>query len=107
MGNLYYWEYYASLNSRSHFLKINSIHYNNYFNHTHVSANLTKRLTLEFRKYRTHLKKRKKDNYTLDKTDIKGVQQMSSHFVSVILSTYIHPNCKSWGSFEKFRKFAT
>ena len=38
---------------------------------------------------------------------IQGVPQLSSHFVSVILSASIHPNCKSWGSFEKFRKFAT
>ena len=38
---------------------------------------------------------------------IQGVPQLSSHFVSVILSPSTHPNCKSWGSFEKFRKFAT
>ena len=38
---------------------------------------------------------------------IRGVPQLSSHFVSVILSASIHPNFKSRGSFEKFRKFAT
>ena len=40
-------------------------------------------------------------------SELQGVPQLSSHFVSVILSASTHPNCKSWGSFEKFRKFAT
>ena len=39
--------------------------------------------------------------------NLQGVPQLSSHFVSVILSASTHPNCKSWGSFTKFRKFAT
>ena len=38
---------------------------------------------------------------------IQSVPQLSSHFVSIILSASTHPNCKSWGSFDKFRKFAT
>ena len=38
---------------------------------------------------------------------IQGVPQLSSHFVFVILTASTHPNCKSWGSFTKFRKFAT
>ena len=39
--------------------------------------------------------------------DVQGVPQLSSHFVFVILLASTHPNCKSWGSFTKFRKFAT
>ena len=38
---------------------------------------------------------------------VQGVPQLSSHFVFVILLASTHPNCKSWGSFTKFRKFAT
>ena len=38
---------------------------------------------------------------------IQGVPQLSIHFVSVILLASTHPNFKSWGSFDKFRKFAT
>ena len=40
-------------------------------------------------------------------SEIQGVPQLSSHFVFVILLASTHPNCKSWGSFTKFRKFAT
>ena len=38
---------------------------------------------------------------------LQGVPQLSFHFVSVILLASTHHNCKSWGSFEKCRKFAT
>ena len=34
---------------------------------------------------------------------LQGVPQLSSHFVSVFLTSSINPNCKSWGSFEKDR----
>ena len=39
--------------------------------------------------------------------NIQGVPQLSIHLVSVILPASTHPNCKSWGSFDKFRTFAT
>ena len=32
--------------------------------------------------------------------------QFVPQFVFVILMPLTHPNCNSWGSFEKFRKFA-
>ena len=38
---------------------------------------------------------------------VQGVPQLSIHFVSVILLASTHPNFKSWGSFDKFRTFAT
>ena len=40
-------------------------------------------------------------------TVLQGVPQLSIHLVSVILPASTHPNFKSWGSFDKFRKFAT
>ena len=33
--------------------------------------------------------------------------QIVAQFVFVVLTAFTHPNCNSWGSFEKFRKFAT
>ena len=38
---------------------------------------------------------------------LQGVPQLSIHLVFVILPASTHPNCKSWGSFDKFRTFAT
>ena len=44
---------------------------------------------------------------TLGLAIIQSVPQLSIHFVSIILIASTHPKCRSWGSFEKFRKFAT
>ena len=38
---------------------------------------------------------------------VQGVPQLSIHLVSVIFPASTHPNCKSWGSFDKVRTFAT
>ena len=37
----------------------------------------------------------------------KFLMQVVPQFVLVILTVFTHPNCNNWGSFEKFRKFAT
>ena len=42
----------------------------------------------------------------LPDVNIQGVPQYWTYFFFAFLSVYIHPKCRSWGSFEKYRKFA-
>ena len=42
----------------------------------------------------------------LPEVNIQGVRQYWTHFFLAFLSVYIHSKCRSWGGFEKFRKFA-
>ena len=51
---------------------------------------------------------KKSGNLLMIGTRILKIDSEIKHpfLVFTILSASIHPNCKSWGNFEKFRKFA-